>query len=71
VKNLLFMFLLSACLGAAHMGVIIVMAALQNAPVDDAALLEESVLQALFIPFGWQLAGITRRKLVLAHENPN
>jgi hypothetical protein len=71
VKNLLFMFLLSACLGAAHMGVILVMAALQNVPVDDAALLEESVLQALFIPFGWQLAGITRRKLVLSHENPN
>ncbi|MDR2726493.1 MAG: hypothetical protein LBC10_00690 [Deltaproteobacteria bacterium] len=69
VENLLFMFLLSACLGLAHMGIIRLMAALQNAPVDEAALLDEGILQALFIPFGWHLAGITRRILVLSYEN--
>ena len=70
-ENLLFMFLLSACMGVAHMGIIRMMAALQNAPVDEASLLDESILQALFIPIAWRLAGITRRLLVLSHENPN
>ena len=69
VENLLFMFLLSACLGVAHMGVIRLMAALQAVPVDEAALLDEGILQGLFIPFGWHLAGVTRRSLVLAYEN--
>jgi hypothetical protein len=69
VENLLFMFLLSACLGVAHVGVVRVMAALQNAPVDGAALWDEGILQALFIPVAWRLAGITRRVLVLSHES--
>jgi hypothetical protein len=69
VENLLFMFLLSACLGVAHVGVVRVMAALQNAPVDGAALWDEGILQALFIPFAWRFAGITRRMLVLSHES--
>ena len=70
VENLLFMFLLSGCMGVAHMGIIRVMAALQYTPVDEVTLLDESILQALFIPFAWRLAGATRRMLVLAHENP-
>ena len=71
VENLLFMFLLSGCMGVAHMGIIRLMAALQYTPVDEATLLDESILQALFIPFAWRFAGMTRRVLVLSHENPD
>ena len=71
VENLLFMFLLSACLGVAHIGIIRLMATLQDAPVDATALLDEGILQALFIPIGWHLVSITRRILVLSHENPS
>jgi len=69
VKNFLFMFFLSTCLGVAHMGITRLMAALQNTRVDEAALLDESIIQALFIPIGWHFAAITRRVLVLQHEN--
>ena len=71
VENWLFMFLLSACLGVAHVSVIRLMTALQGVPIDEAALLDEGILQALVIPFGWHLAGVTRRFLVLSHENSN
>ncbi len=69
VENLLFMFLLSAFMGIAHLGVVHLMAALQSAPLDSAILLDESILQALFIVFAWRFSSFTRRVLVLAHED--
>lgn len=71
VENMLFMFLLSGCMGVAHLGIISLMAALQYAPIDQPAVLDEGILQALFIPFAWRFAGMTRRILVLAHEDSN
>ncbi len=67
-ENFLFVFLLSSCIGAGHFAVMWIMCALQYIPVNIPALLDESVLQALFIPFAWKLAGYSRRRIVL-HED--
>ena len=60
-ENFLFIFLLSACLGAAHYVVFSIMAGLQDIPVRAQALLDESVVQALLTPFLWRLAHYSRR----------
>jgi hypothetical protein len=61
VESFLFIFLLSGWLGAAHLGVFLVMADLQDIPVNVAAVMEESVIQALLTPFVWRLARLTRK----------
>ena len=68
-ENFLFVFLLSACIGAGHFAIMWMMCFLQYIPVDDAALLDESILQALFIPFAWKIASFSRR-WVVDHEDP-
>ncbi len=68
-RNMLFVFLLSACLGAAHFGVALLMARLQYIAADLPTLLDESILQAVVIPVVWKIASLTRR-LVVPHENP-
>lgn len=68
-RNMLFVFLLSACLGATHFGVTLLMARLQYIAADLPTLLDESVLQAVVIPVVWKFASLTRR-LVVPHENP-
>lgn len=60
-ENFLFMFLLSACLGASHFLVVRIMCSLQYISVNVPALLDECVLQALFIPFAWKLASYSRQ----------
>lgn len=60
-RTLLFLLLLTACLGAAHFGVVLIMDRLQYIPADSSALLDESILQALLIPFAWKFAALTRR----------
>ena len=67
-ENFMFMFMLSGCLGAAHCGVVLLMARLQYFVVDVPALLDEGILQALFIPLVWKIAIIARRGMV-SHEN--
>lgn len=67
-ENFLFVFLLSACIGAGHFVVVWLMCSLQYIPVEVEALLDESILQALFIPFAWRFAVMTRRRMVY-HEN--
>lgn len=52
-KNLLFVFLFSAELGAAHFGITWLMSDLQGQYIDIARLLDESVLQALVMPLVW------------------
>lgn len=67
-ENFLFMFMISGCIGAAHCGVIWLMARLQYIAIPVPDLLDESILQALFIPFAWKFAMIARR-WVVPHEN--
>lgn len=68
-RNILFVFLLSACIGAGHLGVLLLMDRLQYIAADLSAQLDESILQAVLIPIVWKAAALTRR-LVVPHENP-
>ncbi len=61
-ENFLFVFLLSACLGAAYYGVAWLMAPLQNLSFNVDDTLEKGLLQAIFIPFAWRLLSATRKK---------
>lgn len=67
-ESFFFMFMISGCIGAAHCGVIWLMARLQYIAIPATDLLDESILQALFIPFAWKFAMFARRWVVL-HEN--
>lgn len=55
VENFVFVFLLSACLGAAYYGVTWLMAPLQNLTFNVEDTLDKSLVQALFMPFAWRL----------------
>jgi len=68
-ENFLFVFLLCGCLGLVHYLVITVMAGLQDVPVDRQALMDESIFQALFTPFLWRLASLSRGPGLLRHEH--
>lgn len=61
VENFLFIFLLSACLGASHYMVFSFMSNLQDIPVNLQTLLDESVFQALLTPLWWRFAVYTRQ----------
>ena len=65
VENFIFVFLLSACLGAAYYGVAWLMSPLQNLPFDVQGTLDRSLIQAIFVPFAWRLLVATR------HWNPD
>ena len=65
VENFIFVFLLSACLGAAYYAIAWLMAPLQNLPFDVQGTLDTSLIQAIFVPFAWRLLVATR------HWNPN
>lgn len=60
-QNFLFIFLLSACLGAAYYGVAWLMAPLQNLAFNVEDTLDKSLLQAIFMPFAWRLLTATRK----------
>ena len=60
VENFLFVFLLSTCLGAGHFALVYVLAPLQDLYINVQATLDESVIQALFIPIAWRLAYLSR-----------
>ena len=67
VENFLFIFLLSGCLAATHIGIMHGMAILQNLPLNFNRLIEESVFQALVTPFVWRIAQTSRRLVNHAH----
>lgn len=67
VENFLFIFLLSGCLVAMHLGIAQLMASLQNIPLNSSRLLEEGVFQALLTPFIWRAAQMSRGVLRNAH----
>lgn len=58
--NFLFIFLLSACLGATYYGVAWLMAPLQNLTFNVEDTLDKSLLQAIFMPFAWRLLTAAR-----------
>ncbi len=60
-ENFLFIFLLSACLGATYYGVVWLMAPLDNLPFNVEDTLDKSLLQAIFMPFAWRMLMATRR----------
>lgn len=61
VENVLFIFLLAACLGASHFALVYLMAPLQSLHVDIQSITDESIIQALFIPVAWWLAYQSRK----------
>lgn len=60
-ENFLFMFLLSACLGAAYFAVSWLMAPLQNLTFNLEDTLDKSLLQAIFMPFAWHALTVARK----------
>lgn len=66
--NILFIFLLSACMGVVHYGIMRAMYALQYIPLNEPRLLDESSLQGLLVPFLWFFANMTRRWMV-SHDH--
>ena len=68
-ENFLFIFLLSACLGAAYFAVAWLMAPLQDLPFNVQDTLDKSLIQAIFIPFAWKLLVATRHGKAHAAEN--
>jgi len=60
VENFLFVFLLSACLGATCFGVAWLMDPLQGIPFDQQAMLDASLVQAIFLPVAWRLCVMLR-----------
>lgn len=69
VENLLFVFLLSACLGASHFGLACLLAPLQDLHIDVESMADESLIQAVFIPIAWWLAYLSRRWVHVYDEN--
>lgn len=63
-ENFLFIFLLSACLGATYYGVVWLMAPLDNLPFNVGDTLDKSLLQAIFMPFAWRMLTATRRSRI-------
>ncbi len=61
VQNILFVFLISSCLGVAHFILVYMLAPLQDLQVDLEQLSQDSVIQAVFIPLAWLFAHWTRR----------
>ncbi len=61
VQNILFVLLISVCLGALHFSLVYLLAPLQDLPVDIHLLTHESVVQAAFVPLAWWIAAFTRK----------
>ncbi len=61
VENFIFVFLLSACLGATYYAVAWLMAPLQNLTFNVQDTLDKSLIQALFLPFAWRFLVLTRQ----------
>lgn len=61
VENFIFVFLLSACLGAAYYAVAWLMAPLQSLTFNVQDTLDKSLIQALFLPFAWRFLVLTRQ----------
>lgn len=67
-ENLLFIFLLSLCIGLTKYLVITLMSHLQGLPETRHLLINECLLQSFFIPLTWKVLSLTRR-WVTEYEN--
>ncbi len=67
-RNVLFVLLLSVCIGVVHLGVVLLISRLQYIAVDLPVLFDESVAQALLVSVVWKVVSLMRRSVVL-HEN--
>jgi hypothetical protein len=63
VDTFLFVLILSASLVAPYMAIEALMAPLQQLPFQPMQSLDKSVMQAVFLPFAWQLLVWSRRLL--------
>ncbi len=61
VQNVLFVLLMAICLGCLNFLLVYILAPLQDLVVDIQFLTRESIYQAVFVPFAWWIASITRR----------
>lgn len=59
-KNFLFIILLSIAIGITKFFVITLVSHLQNLPDNTSLLINECMLQALYIPIAWKLISLTR-----------
>lgn len=59
-KNFIFIFILSACLGATYFAVAWLMAPLQNLVFNVEDTLDKSLVQAVFMPFAWRMLSALR-----------
>lgn len=67
VENFVFIFMLSACMGAAYFGLAWLMAPLQDLAFNVQDTLDKSLIQAIFIPFTWRIL-VGLRKVIPARE---
>lgn len=71
-RKFLFIFLLSACMGAAYFALAWLLAPLQNLVFNMDDTLEKSIAQAIFIPFAWRMIiAIRKPKYDDEEENGN
>lgn len=65
-ENIVFVFMLSASLGAYRLFLTWLMCAVENLPFDYALFVRESLLQAAVIPVIWGMAYFTRPKSAIS-----
>jgi cell shape-determining protein MreD len=63
VESFLYAFLFCACLSVCCSVVVFLMSFLYDVPLSTSRLLDESVLQALFLPPVWKAARMTRSRI--------
>ncbi len=61
VQNILFVLLISSCLGVAHFVLAYLLAPLQDLHINAEQLSQDSIMQAVFIPVAWWIAQLTRQ----------
>ncbi len=60
VENLLFVILLSLCIGLSKYSIITFMSRLQNFPENSLFVFKECMLQSLYTPILWKIFSLTR-----------
>ncbi len=68
VQNILFVLLISVCLGALHFALVYLLAPLQDLVINMQVLTQESLAQAAFVPLAWYIAAFTR-KWTYSHDD--
>lgn len=69
VENILFICMLSICLGSSYFAIVYFMAPLQNVSINIQTLLDTSLIQAVYISIVWWLAYFSRKGIYTGEEN--